>query len=342
MSKVVGFARVSTLAQATAGVSLTAQLDHISSYAVANNLQINKFVSSIGSGSKPLAGSDLAIYVVLNRNCHVIVYDVSRLSRNPEDAMEFIRKRIAAGAKFTFINENITIDKFSDLAEQNQVLAYLVNAQNEVLQLSRRIKMAKQYKKNNGAYIGGILPFGIETYVDADGEKMCRPNAFEMNVVKFIYKCRSTNYTANDLNNLMAPITKYNMQEFQIRLYEEKDGDEFERKVNTEMMDYPDIAGLLNEYEVQYRSKPFTAQILKRIRSPENLKQFYEGNVDSLMTKFNQIEITNPVDNLELDFRTGINFGSSSKHDKYDEHAKYDEHDESDYEQPQPKRRRFE
>ncbi len=299
MMKVIGYARVSTSKQATFGVSISAQIERISTYAASNNLPVHKVVVSINSGKKSIMCGELDDAMKVMKNCHVIIYDVSRLSRNPIDCMAFIKAHVDNGAKFTFITEGITIHSENYATVSEDVNRYLLAAQEEIRQLSRRIKMSKEYKKNNGAYIGGMLPYGLEVYMDHDGERMCRPDKYEMDVVKFIDKCRSASYTADELNRLMKPITQFNMQQHKICLYENVGGVEVERENNNAPVSNQDIAALLNEYNVKYRSKPFTAQIVKRIRSEENLKQYYAGNADTVVANLEQIVTFDP--NMDSD-----------------------------------------
>ena len=268
MSAII-YARVSTNTQFTKGSSIPAQINICTEFADECDFKIAEIITRNGDGHK----NDLDV-LFRNKTKNIIIYDVSRFSRNVERGIYFINKAMKRDKVIHFIHEKITLFK-DNIHYQNNYKKFvkaLEKAEAESIELGRRISAAKAYMKKKGIYCGGRISYGLELYniniINEIGQKQdvkkYKINEREYNVIKFILKCYSFNYTSQELTNLMRNISTYTNDA--ISLWHQEGEWEEESDKNTEPLSSSDIASLLNVFEVYYRNgKNFTPTIVRNI-----------------------------------------------------------------------------
>lgn len=312
----IAYCRVSTDKQMLGGLSLSEQRNRINKYANKYGLKIAFTLSESKSGRR----NNTIMEHSKSKVKHIIVTDVSRFCRDVDTGLLRIQELVKNDKTVHFIEEDIAVDKHNFTNKIGNVykklLSALSKAEEESIRIGMRISNIKRFKKRRGEFIGGRLPFGLDTfeypYVDDEGNnklvKKYKLNSYEISVIEFIEKCNSFHYTGNDLTKLMRQISKH--QDPIELVHECRDKDDYNygydiiADVNTEPMSFTDIAKLLNIYEVTYRGTLFTPSIIRRIRSSNELKQYIIGSDDEQLEEL--------VNNL-----TNFGFNNSKKSKEY-------------------------
>jgi DNA invertase Pin-like site-specific DNA recombinase len=287
MTSTTIFCRISTPKQLE-GLSLEAQETRLREYAAEHQMQVRCVVACVESGKV-----ENPSYMLLNTP-HLIVFDISRFSRNYDVGVDNMSKLLHNDHMIHFINNNLVISK-SDM--RNDTLAYhrfldnLMLAQNESEMISQRVKNVIRHKRKNQEYTGGRVPYGLKLYTlkCKNGRliKKYKTNDHEINVLTFINVCRSPPYSGEDLTLLMRRISRYDDPLELVNPDTERG-----REQNTEPLDFSTIASLLNEYEVTYRGKKFTSAIVSRnCTGTDHLYEKYLGEIDQLADVMSQCNI---------------------------------------------------
>ncbi len=297
------YCRVSTGRQALQGLSLDEQKNRAIEYAKNRNLKIIYSELQVKSGRN----NDIS-YLIGYTMSHIIITDISRYCRSVNYGMNVLENLTIAGKVIHFIKENIVVTS-ENMDKVKQRLAHeLTKAEEESTRISERVKNIIKYKRKRGEYVGGLVPFGLDLEericLNENGTqrniKKYTFNQEEVNVIKFIDKCRSNRYTGEDLTNLMNKISIY---QDPIELVHEtitEHSDYFELSdVNTKPMENADICYLLNDYEVKYRGGPFSANIIKRIKPLSELKLYVEiedqkdnEDIDNLVEQIGKLNVS--------------------------------------------------
>ncbi len=314
MNTAIAYCRVSTKKQGIHGLSLDAQGEIVKTYAEQKGITLNKIFPKICSGKTYDVSSHLLSGTRFSEKI-IIFTDISRFSRNYALGLEVAQKIMEADMSIHFISENLIVDRLT-FAINGQIYTQLSEglkrAEEECKEISDRVKRVINYKRKRGQYIGGSVPFGLQlveenvTIGDGENTKIIKKYIFnqnELNIVKFVEKCRSTRYTGEKLTTLMNAISTY---QDPIELVHKTitDYEDYEEvhKVNTKPMDFKDICYLLNDYEVQYRGKAFTVDRIKRIRPVNVLRQYVidtsGGDINNLVE---QLENLNVHENDNID-----------------------------------------
>lgn len=158
--KVVGYVRVSTEAQAQEGVSLDAQRERISAWAVAHGAQLVGIFGDEGFSGGKMTGRD-GLASALESACHnraaIVVYSLTRLARSTADAIHIFNRLRECDAHIVCLSEgiNTTTSAGSVIFKLMSVLA-----EYERDQIVERTKMALDHKRRMGEALGNI-PFGF-------------------------------------------------------------------------------------------------------------------------------------------------------------------------------------
>jgi site-specific DNA recombinase len=158
-TKAVGYVRVSTVAQASEGVSLEAQRERIAAYCAANGFElVETFVDSGLSGKRAdnRPGLQKALALACRVRGALIVYSLSRLARSVPDTLRISGQLEKAGADLVSLSERID----STTAAGRMVFKMLaVLAEFERDLTSERTKLALAQKRQRGECCGEV-PFG--------------------------------------------------------------------------------------------------------------------------------------------------------------------------------------
>lgn len=175
----IGYVRVSTVGQATEGVSLDAQRAKLEAWAELNGSELAAVHVDAGvSGGR--ADNRPALQAAIDEACKakaaLVVYSLSRLARSTRDAIEIAERLDKAGADLVSLSERI--DTTSAAGRMIfRMLAVLAEFERD--QISERTATAMQHKRTNGEYTGGKVPYGWQ--LAADGANL-EPNEAEQTI----------------------------------------------------------------------------------------------------------------------------------------------------------------
>jgi site-specific DNA recombinase len=167
----VCYARVSTVGQATEGVSLEAQQEAVARWCASNDAALDLadvFVDSGISGKR--ADNRPALQAALDRVCGsggaLIVYSLSRLARSVRDTLTIAERLDRAGADLVSLSERI--DTTSAAGKMMfRLLAVLAEFERDLI--SERTSGALAHIRSKGE-LAGTLPFGKR--LDVDGKTL--------------------------------------------------------------------------------------------------------------------------------------------------------------------------
>jgi site-specific DNA recombinase len=167
--------------QSTEGVTLQNQSQRIADWCKANGHELVKVYEDAGlSGSKVAnrEGLKQALEAVKAARGILVVYSLSRLSRNIVHASQITEALDKAGASLASISEKVDLTNASGRLYFNLLLCF---AQGERATLQERVKSAMQFKARQGKRVGTV-PFG---WVCKDGENLT-PCATEQKTLALI------------------------------------------------------------------------------------------------------------------------------------------------------------
>ncbi|TKC16690.1 recombinase family protein [Robertmurraya kyonggiensis] len=182
IQKVAIYARVSTEEQASEGYSISAQLQTLRQYANLYNWEIVDEYVDEGISGKNITGRPamqrLVADVEQEKFQAVLVWKISRLSRNMLDTLTLLDKFEDYGVKFISYSENF--DTSSPIGRLVvQLMASIAEMERNTL--SENVKLGMKQRALEGSWNGGVI-FGYDSI-----EKELVKNKEEAEVVKLIY-----------------------------------------------------------------------------------------------------------------------------------------------------------
>lgn len=157
--KAIGYIRVSTVGQATEGVSLDAQRAKLEAWATLNGAELAEVHVDAGlsggrADNRPALQSALA--AATKAKAALVVYSLSRLARSTRDCIEIAERLDKAGADLVSLSEKID----TTTAAGRMVFRMLaVLSEFERDQVSERTATAMQHKIAAGEFTG-TCPYG--------------------------------------------------------------------------------------------------------------------------------------------------------------------------------------
>jgi len=172
--RVYGYARVSTIAQASDGVSLGAQERAIAGYAQMHGLAVDRvFVERGVSGSRPLADrpEGARLLALLQPGDTVITAKLDRMFRSAVDALAMLGKLKDQSVSLHMIDlgGDVSGNGISKLVFS--ILSAVAEAERD--RIRERISEAKADQRKRGLHLGGTAPFGFT--IDAQGVLVPEP-----------------------------------------------------------------------------------------------------------------------------------------------------------------------
>lgn len=151
---------------------LSTQNAVILQFCLSNNLRIQKTLTDTGTGTNVAKLTGFKDLQKIPRRTCVLVYSVSRFGRNVrqmETALETLHQR---GCYIYSVTEQVSSrdTRFMELAKQ---------AQMESERLSDLIKASYARRREQGQYIGRVVPWSLEIYRDSNGRRRLRPSRLE-------------------------------------------------------------------------------------------------------------------------------------------------------------------
>jgi site-specific DNA recombinase len=168
MSESIAYAylRVSTVEQATEGVSLEAQQARIEAWCLANGYELRQVFTDEGISGKrtinrPALNNAIAA-VCRQKGAALVVYSLSRLARSTRDAINLAEKLEKAGADLVSLSEHLDTTSASGKMIF-RLLAVLAEFERDLI--SERTRAALAHKRSKGERIGTV-PFGYRLAED--------------------------------------------------------------------------------------------------------------------------------------------------------------------------------
>lgn len=160
--KAVAYIRVSTDSQATEGVSLDAQREKIAAYCKLNDIDLDAVFVDAGISGKR-ADNRPELQKALDHVCRcggiLVVYSLSRLARSTKDTLAISERLDKAKADLVSLSEKID----TTTAAGKMVFRMMaVLAEFERDQISERVTMAMDHKRNKLERISGRIPYGYQ------------------------------------------------------------------------------------------------------------------------------------------------------------------------------------
>jgi site-specific DNA recombinase len=179
--KAVGYVRVSTEEQAAQGVSLDAQRAKIEAYCQLYDLELVAVYVDAGASGKSLDREGLQVALGRLREGEaeaLVVAKLDRLTRKVADLSVLIEEYFGQGRRFQLLSVSEQVD--TRTAAGRLVLNLLATvAQWERETIGERTSTAMKWKRANGQYTGGGVPYG---YYLHDGELI--PHPVEQSVIR--------------------------------------------------------------------------------------------------------------------------------------------------------------
>jgi site-specific DNA recombinase len=189
MARTLGYVRVSTEEQATAGVSLDAQRAKVRAYCDLHDLTLVDVVADEGVSGKRAdnrPGLQEALRRLRNGEADaLVVLKLDRLSRSVRDTLDLVEKCGREGWALHSISEKLDT---GSAAGRFVVTVLAALAQMEREQIGERTRSAMAHMKAQGRLVGAV-PFGFD--LDADGTSLV-PVAEEQAVISEVLEMAQT------------------------------------------------------------------------------------------------------------------------------------------------------
>jgi site-specific DNA recombinase len=159
--KAIGYARVSTLEQGEAGVSLENQRERIVAWCVAAGFALDRVYVETMSGARAANRPVLqeALAAVCREKGVLVVYSLSRLARSVRDTLDLAERLERSGANLASLSERIDTS-----SAVGKMVFRMLSTLNEFErdQLAERTESAMAHLRRNGRRISGRVPFGYD------------------------------------------------------------------------------------------------------------------------------------------------------------------------------------
>ncbi len=193
--KVYIYVRVSS----SGGVSLKVQLNSLLEYSKNSKLYVKGLYIDDGISGKNMNKLDslnLLMSELSEEKNRILVYDISRLSRNVIEALTYLND---SRCEFYFLIENLS---YNNVNEKHLIRMGLSQSQHLSELTSEKCKRSNEYRRKRGWHVGKI-PYGYKLE-----NRVLVLDSLELNTIKYIYQ-----QYKSDLNiqNRMKCVSKKNM-----------------------------------------------------------------------------------------------------------------------------------
>jgi DNA invertase Pin-like site-specific DNA recombinase len=249
------YCRVSTEKQQYQGTSLDTQEDLCKRYCQNNGISVLRILrESKSSGNMDMQET---LKTVIEENItHLIVYSVSRFSRNVSQGLDFARQLSVKGIALVSATELLDT---STPSGQYNLISLLNNAEFERKLISQRVRDVIQFNKSRG-FVYGKAPYTKQAVRDANNVRKFSSNPVEENVLRFIKLCRTPGTSQDSLNLLLSTIYRGG-QKIQIS---ENLGNNASNDL-VQPLSFENIAEILNQCGLTKRGKSWTSSSIRSI-----------------------------------------------------------------------------
>lgn len=287
------YCRVSSVRQRENGVSLDAQEDSLKKYCKKQGWDVKATVKECASAKTTQKQVLLKqLTNTISEPCYLVVYSVSRFSRNLTQGLNLANKLAEKGIMLQSATEKIDI---TTKPGKYNLTTLLNAAEVESKNTSDRVKQGLNYKKSLGNQFGKPL-YGKKVIVENGVRKFAR-NEHEFYVLRFVRHLRYKGTTLKILNLMLE------------QLAPEEPPLEFNDRARTvkQPMTWKNIAQILNDYHIPARNiKLWTHSALsslrKLLRDPDlcNYADLYQDKpISKSPTKFKETPANTPLKDQE-------------------------------------------
>jgi DNA invertase Pin-like site-specific DNA recombinase len=131
--------------------SLNMQIFSCENFAKENNLDIISIEKEICSARKGSNQKVLENIIENNNNINLMVFDISRFSRNIFDGTHMLKQCLDKGITLYSVKDNLFVKDLKDIQSFTNLL---ISAQAESDAISHRVQQSIQYRRSLGAYFG--------------------------------------------------------------------------------------------------------------------------------------------------------------------------------------------
>lgn len=207
MSQAIIYCRISQLKKyknLPAELSLKSQQFICEEYCQKHNIKIHSIFHETKSARNIENLTQLnEIIKIITEDIVLIIAEVSRLSRNMQQALNLIHELNERQVIIHSVTENLTYGKLLDIRDKFNFRQRLNQAEFESDQISERVNRSIRYRKSVGAYIGGKPGFGYECYIDKDNIRKKKINELEQKIITNIQLLHRQGYTVEQIANYL-------------------------------------------------------------------------------------------------------------------------------------------
>lgn len=285
--------------------SFNVQKQECLDYANDNEYSVKKLVKETRSARYLYKQRGLLNIIAKNENITLIVYNVSRLSRNTKEALFLLDKMEEKNITLVSATENLNLNTSSG---RHSFRTLLSSAELESDTIGDRVRRSIEYRRSIGSYIGRA-PYGHTTInkkkycKDNDGNIKIRklvPDQYELDVIKFVNMAIGGYISSKRLSEQMYKLVSDKKDKVPI-LFEEHG-----RKIKTisyDMLSCRDIADLLNSYNVTKRGKRWSTNSVRHVSKLYNKMQteMDDMELDDVVQSMSDVEIDTDCETSDYD-----------------------------------------
>jgi DNA invertase Pin-like site-specific DNA recombinase len=272
------YSRLSSPAQCSINnfhISIENQLTNCRIYCNNNKMNIVEEVHEIKSARNMKYLYKLNKIVENYSNINLIIYNITRFSRNILQGLQYIEKLNQKNITVHFIEENAKSNHHLDL---HRIRLGLSQSEYESDTISNRVKSNNIVLKNKGWSFGNPK-YGKETTYK-NGIRCFQSNNSENKIIQFIIVARKGKCTVMALNKLLQEIIPNNTD--LIEFYDNETFSLITRFDHPYTLSFRVISDLLNSYNIMNRNKIWSASSVNRI---------YNDNCTNIQKKFLSMNI---------------------------------------------------
>lgn len=290
VNKSIIYVRSSTKGQNniyTNSASLEMQIFSCEKFAKENKLDISGIEKEICSARKGSNQKVLENIIKNNNNINLLVFDISRFSRNIFDGTNMLGQCLNKCITLYSVKDELFI---KDLKDMRSFTNLLISAQAESDAISHRVKQSILYRKSLGAYFGR-QKFGYNIINDNNIKKLV-PVAEEFQVINLIqklyYGCKSS-----EIKLLLSIINKQTLKI------------EISNIILYGNYNSADIAYFLNFHNIYKGSDPWTSISISKVinQNSEYINKKY-NLVDNFINELKIIIYKNNILDISKNIRT--------------------------------------
>jgi len=213
-NKVVIYARKSKGRMSDISESCDTQIEYCEKYAEFHKLEViavfrDDSISGVNTDNRP--GFQQAVFKATKKQTLLMVYSLSRLSRNTRETLETVDKLLHAKADLCSVSENI--DTSSAMGKMfYRMLAIMAEWERDVI--SERTSDAMIRHQRNGRRMSSLPPYGWA--IDRDDPAKMTKDPYEQNIIDLCLEWRAEGDT------LLAICAKLKKQGYKPRAVREK------------------------------------------------------------------------------------------------------------------------